>query len=144
MFRRCRVTHLTQPQNGQTGMRRSWRLAQTSPSETLSEMNCKEVLIELEGSMNSVEAPMTFQTGPPTSVSTHGLVVRPGSQSPEVNPNEDSMLRGIQERPTRWLIWWLALRQGVKNGFSDLTKEQWGRDWPRKGVLSKSSQRGLS
>jgi len=62
-----------------------------SPSETLSETNCEEGPLEPESSMTSVEALITLQTGPPTSISAQGLEVGPESQSPKENPNEDDM-----------------------------------------------------
>ena len=90
MVRRRRVTHLTQPTNVHGGKRRSQQLAQTSPSETLSEMNCEEVPLEPESSMISEGAPTLPQTGPPTSASTQELVGEPERQIPELNPTGDN------------------------------------------------------
>src|SRR5882724_8807074 len=37
----------------------------------------------------------------------------------------------------------LHIENGVKNGFSSLTKEQKGRDWPRKDIVNRHQVRAL-
>ena len=40
-------------------------------------------------------------------------------------------------------VFWLLLVFLVKNGFSNLTKAQEGRDWPRKEVMNRHQKKAL-
>src|SRR5882724_2009440 len=57
-----------------------------------------------------------------------GHVERHTLTFPQVLPHTHTVLSGLSPA---------SVDQGVKNGFSDLTKEQEGQDWPRKDIMNR-------